>query len=67
MVFVQRIHHEVKGALGLPVGELVRAGLPVLGHAEPGLVWPGQRGQRGMRLGEEGGPAVSEGEQHARR
>ena len=32
---------EVKGALGLAVGQLVRAVVPVLGHAEPGLVGPG--------------------------
>ena len=32
---------QAEGPLGLPVGELVRAGLPVLGHAEPHLVGSG--------------------------
>jgi len=65
MLFGQRIHDEVKGAFDLPVGEQVRAVLPVLDHAEPGLVRRGERGQRRVHFGEAGGPAVSQGEQHA--
>ena len=64
MLAGQRIRHEVKGALDLPVGELVRAVLPVLGHAEPCLVGLGQRDQRLVHLGEVGGAAVIEDEHH---
>ena len=64
-VFGQRGGDEAEGALGLAVGELVRAGLPVLGHAEPALVSGGQGGQRGVHLGEVRGPAVGQGEHHA--
>jgi hypothetical protein len=45
--------------LDLPVGELVRASLPVLGHAKPRLVGLGQRDQRLVHFGEVGGPAGS--------
>ena len=36
----------IRTPLSTPAGELVRAGLPVLGHAGPGLVIGGQGGQR---------------------
>ena len=55
---------QAEGALGLPVGELVRAGLPVFGHAEPGLVVCGQGGQRVADAGQVRGPVVGLGEQH---
>ena len=42
MVFGQGAGDQAEGPLGLPVGEQVRAGLPVLEHAEPHLVRPGQ-------------------------
>ena len=35
LVLAQGAGDQAEGALGLPVGELVRAGLPVRGHAEP--------------------------------
>jgi hypothetical protein len=64
-VFGQRLGDEAEGVLGLPVGELVRAGRPVLGHAQPPLVGGGQRGQRGMHLSQVRGTAVCLGEHHA--
>ena len=48
---------QAEGVLDLPVGELVRAGLPVRGNAEPRLVSVGQAGQRGVHPGQLGGPA----------
>jgi len=65
LVLAEGVRDEIRGALDLAVGELVRAGLPVLGHAEPDLVIGGQGGQRLVHLGEAGGPAVSQGELHA--
>ena len=65
MLFSQGICDEAEGALDLAVGELVRAVLPVFGHAEPGLVTGGQGGQRGVDLGEVRGPAVGQGQEHA--
>ena len=65
MLLAQRIRDEVKGSLDLPVGELVRAGRPVLHHAGPGMLGPGQRDQRLADLGEAGGTAVIQGELHA--
>jgi hypothetical protein len=64
LVLAQRLHHQSEGALDLPVGELVRAVLPFLGHAEPCLVGLGQGGERRVHLGEESWPAVSLGEHH---
>jgi hypothetical protein len=64
LLFGQGICHEAEGALDLAVGELVRAAVPVFGHAEPGLVRAGQRGQRGVHLGQVRGPAVIQGEHH---
>ncbi len=51
--------------LDLPVGELMRAGLPVFDDAQPLLVVLRQRQQRGVRPGEVGGTAVGQGEHHA--
>ena len=62
---LQRGGDQAEGALGPAVGELVRARLPLLGHAEPGLVGSGQGGQRLMHPGEVRGPAVSQGEHDA--
>ena len=55
---------QAEGALGLPVGELVRAGLPVLGHAEPGLVGGGQGDQRVADPGQVRGPVIGLGQHH---
>jgi hypothetical protein len=65
MLFLQCLHQEAEGVLDLPVGELVRAVLPVLGDAEPDLVGGGQRGQRLVHPGQVRGPAVGQGELHA--
>jgi hypothetical protein len=40
--------------------------VPVCGDAGPFLVGPGQAGQRGVDFGEVGGPAVGQGQLHAR-
>ena len=64
MLFAERFHGEVKGVLDLPVGELVRAGLPVLYHAEPGLVSLRQCDQRLVHSGQVRGPVVGQGEHH---
>jgi hypothetical protein len=56
---------EAEGPLGLPVGEPVRAVLPVRDHAEPPLVGLGQRGQRLVHAGEVSGPVVGQHDQHA--
>jgi len=42
----------------------VRAVLLLFGHAEPRLVSGWQGDERIVRLGEEGGPAVGQDEQH---
>ena len=65
LVFGQGLGDQAEGVLGLPVGELVRAVLPFFGHAQPGLLGLGQRDQRGVRLGQESGPPVGQGQQHA--
>ena len=65
VVFGQGAGDQAEGALGLPVGELVRAGLPVLGHAEPGLVGGGQGDQRVADPGQVRGPLIGLGQQHA--
>jgi hypothetical protein len=64
-VFAQCGGDEAEGALGLAVGELVRARLPVPHHAEPCLVGGGQGGQRRVHLGQVRGPAVGQGKHHA--
>jgi len=62
----QCVCDEAEGALNLAVGELVRAVLPVFGHAEPGLVTGGQGGQRGVDPGQVRGPAAGQGQLHAK-
>jgi len=42
LVLFQGAGDQAEGALGLPVGEQVRAGLPVRQHAEPSLIGLGQ-------------------------
>jgi len=64
MLLAQRIRDEVKGSLDLPVGELVRAGPPLFGDAEPGLVGLGQGGQRRVHPGQVRGPVIFQGEHH---
>ena len=61
LFLAERPGDQAAGVLDLPVGEQVRAGLPVLGHAEPCLVGGGQGDQRRVHLGEVRGPAVSPG------
>jgi hypothetical protein len=63
-VLGQGIRDQAEGALGLPVGELVRAGFPVLQHAEPDLVGLGQGGQRVADPGQVRGPLTGLGQQH---
>ena len=63
-VFGQGAGDQAEGALGLPVGEQVRASLPVLGHAEPHLVGRGQGGQRAADPGQVRGPVTGLGQQH---
>ena len=53
------------GVFGLPVGQQVRAVLPLGDHAEPPLLFPGQAGQRLVDAGEVGGPPVGLGQAHA--
>jgi hypothetical protein len=65
MFFAQCFDDEAEGALDLPVGELVRAGLPVLGDGEPDLVFGGQRGERLVHPGQVRGPVIGQGEHHA--
>ena len=65
MVFGQRLRDEVEGVLDLPVGELVRAVLLLVQHAEPGLVCGGQAGERLMHPGQVRGPVIGQGELHA--
>jgi hypothetical protein len=64
MLFLQCRHHKAEGVLDLPVGELVRPGALVPGHAGPGLVRAGQAGERGVHPGEVRGPVIGEGEHH---
>ena len=64
VVFGQRAGDQAEGALGLPVGELVRASLPVLGHAEPDLVGGGQGDQRAADPGQVRGPLIGLGQHH---
>ena len=56
---------QAEGALGLPVGEQVRAVFPVRDHAQPYLVVLGQAGQRLVHPGEVGGPVIGLGQAHA--
>jgi hypothetical protein len=65
LVFGQRPGDEPEGVLGLAVGELVRPGFPVRDDAQAHLVGFGQRGEHGVDLGEVGGPAAGQGQQHA--
>jgi len=65
LVFGQRSCDEADGALHLPAGEQVRPVAPVLEHAGPYLVRPGQPGPRPVHLGQVRGPAVNQDEQHA--
>jgi hypothetical protein len=65
LVFAQGGHYQVEGVLGRPVGELVRAVLPALEHAEPCLVGLGQVSECLVQAGQVRGPAVIEGEHHA--
>jgi hypothetical protein len=55
---------QAEGALGRPVGEQVRAGLPVLRDAEPDLVGLGQAGERVADPGQVRGPLIGLGQQH---
>ena len=65
LVFFQGSGDQAEGALGLPVGEQVRAGSPLGDHAEPCLVVCGQGGQRLMEAGQVGRPVIGEDQQHA--
>jgi hypothetical protein len=64
MLFLQGFDHHAEGVLGLPVGEQVEAVLPGGGHTEPGLVGPGQGGERVEHPGQVRGPVVGQGELH---
>jgi hypothetical protein len=64
-LMVAKVPDQAECVLDLPVGELVRAGAPVLDHAEPFLVGGGQAGERGVHPGQLRGPVISQGEQHA--
>ena len=64
-VLGQRAGDQAEGPLGLPVGEPVRAVLPVRDHAEPPLVVLGQGGQCLVDAGQVGGPVVGQHDQHA--
>ena len=65
LVLAERPGGQAEGVLGLPVGELVRAVLPVRQHAEPPLLVFGQAGQRLAHPGQVRGTAVGRGEHHA--
>ena len=56
---------QAEGPLGLPVGEQVRAVLPVRDHAEPPLVVLGQADQRLVHPGQVRGPVIGLGQAHA--
>ena len=64
VIAAERVGDQAEGPLGLPVGQQVRAGFPVLGHAEPQPVGLGQPDQRVADPGQVRGPAVSLGEHH---
>ena len=51
LVFGEGARDQAEGVLGLPVGEPVRAGLPVRDHAEPPLVVLGQADKRPVDAG----------------
>ena len=65
LVLAQRRGDQAEGVLDLPVGELVRPGLPTGGDAEPDLVGLGQAGERGVHAGQVRGPAIGQRELHA--
>jgi hypothetical protein len=65
MLFAQCFCHQVEGPLDLAVGELVRAVAPVLGHARPRLVGPGQRGEYVVHPGQVRGLAAVQRQVHA--
>ena len=64
LVLAERFRDQPAGVLGLPVGELVRPAVPVLGDAGPHLVGFGQGRQRGADLGEIGRAAVIDSKHH---
>ena len=66
LVLAERPGDQAEGVFGLPVGQPVRAGLPVREHAEPPLVAFGQADQGVVDPGQVRGPAVGEREHHAR-
>jgi len=61
----ERVRDQAEGVLGLPVGQPVRAVLPVRDDAEPPLVIGGQAGQRLADTGQVGWPPVSLGQAQA--
>jgi hypothetical protein len=61
----ERARHEAEGVPGLPVGQQVRAVLPVREDAEPPLLAVGQADQGMVHPGQVGGPAVGGREHHA--
>ena len=65
LVLAERPGDQAEGVLGLPVGQQVRAVLPVREDAEPPLLALGQADQGLVHPGQVRGPAVGEGEQHA--
>jgi hypothetical protein len=66
LVLGQRRGDQAEGVPGLAVGELVRAGVPGGGDAQPHLAGFGQAGEGGVHAGQVRGPAVVQGEVHAR-
>ena len=56
---------QAAGALGLPVGQQVRAVLPVRDHAQPPPGVFGQAGQRLVHPGQVGWPVIGLGQAHA--
>ena len=65
LVLGERPGEQAEGVLSLPVGQQVRAVLPVREDAEPPLLALGQADQGLVDSGQVRGPAVGEGEHHA--
>jgi hypothetical protein len=59
VIVAERAGDQSEGPLGLPVGQQVRAVLPVFYHAEPHLVGLGQGDQRIADPGQVRGPAAA--------
>jgi hypothetical protein len=65
LVFAEGAGNQAEGALGLPVGQLVRAVFAVRDHPHPHLVMFGEADQGLAHAGQVGGPVIGQDEQAA--